>query len=631
MPDRPSNPEEMPTYFQDWARRIRALERQRFQFPDGADTILQTFESGTPLGDTRFLDFGANLRATLIEDDYVQVDGVGGGELVFDALVDKTRGTSDPENRIFVGIGEACAYLKNTVGLTHSVVIAVRPDVFAPSSNGAYQETADWDSPENVRLFGLRGARFFSYTNEDDAFSWDIGNFHPTTSVNLLIENCHQFEVNKTSAGVGSDSTMFNQVHLVNTWLDCSNSHTAALFGQLNMFHCSCDFRTGGGTMRVAKYFAFWMQTRMTVRTAGTFVPVSETTGGILVWRDCQMQYGGGGGGSISLPQMSDIDLSDILPGPAGSSSIPPFTVPASADLFFTNRSPNFSGAPNITAASTFDRMELSGVFGDLTISGAHEYLKVEGWNSARHWDITGPAVIDVELHNTGRMTVRGQGVSGHIAGDALAGSSGTFLDFVNADYCNIHVGADPTGTSGTRKSYAFDGSSTDNGLWFDDTGWPVTGTDSGTGNLVLPRDIPSGGAAPVGADYLVGTANASLSAEIVVGTTPGGELGGTWASPTVDTTHSGSSHAGVVSTHEAAADPHTGYQKESEKDANGGYVGRDGSGNLLVPGQARATGGIGVGNSAAATTPGTVTKKIEVFDDTGASLGFIAIYDAIT
>jgi hypothetical protein len=40
---------------------------------------------------------------------------------------------------------------------------------------------------------------------------------------------------------------------------------------------------------------------------------------------------------------------------------------------------------------------------------------------------------------------------------------------------------------------------------------------------------------APTTADYLVGTADAGLSAEIVVGTTPGGELGGTWASPTLD------------------------------------------------------------------------------------------------
>ena len=34
------------------------------------------------------------------------------------------------------------------------------------------------------------------------------------------------------------------------------------------------------------------------------------------------------------------------------------------------------------------------------------------------------------------------------------------------------------------------------------------------------------------------------MSGEIAVGTTPGGELGGTWAAPTVDTTHAGGIHA---------------------------------------------------------------------------------------
>ena len=33
----------------------------------------------------------------------------------------------------------------------------------------------------------------------------------------------------------------------------------------------------------------------------------------------------------------------------------------------------------------------------------------------------------------------------------------------------------------------------------------------------------------------------------------------------------------------------------------------------------------------AAATTPGSVAKKMQVFDETGASLGYVAIYDAIT
>lgn len=87
-----------------------------------------------------------------------------------------------------------------------------------------------------------------------------------------------------------------------------------------------------------------------------------------------------------------------------------------------------------------------------------------------------------------------------------------------------------------------------------------------GTLNQVLTKDSgtdydtswqdPQGasGGAPDDVDYLVGTASGDLSAEIVVGTSPGGELGGTWASPTVDTTHSGSSHASVQAAAEATA-----------------------------------------------------------------------------
>lgn len=76
-----------------------------------------------------------------------------------------------------------------------------------------------------------------------------------------------------------------------------------------------------------------------------------------------------------------------------------------------------------------------------------------------------------------------------------------------------------------------------------------VSGSAAAPGTTVISarRDhvhlAAAGLFAPADADYLVGTANANLSAEIVVGTTPGGELGGTWGSPTVDIIHSGSSH----------------------------------------------------------------------------------------
>jgi hypothetical protein len=57
----------------------------------------------------------------------------------------------------------------------------------------------------------------------------------------------------------------------------------------------------------------------------------------------------------------------------------------------------------------------------------------------------------------------------------------------------------------------------------------------------------------------------------------------------------------------------------------------RSAAGILQSNGKLTATGGLGVGNSAAATTLGSVIKKIQIFDANGTSLGYIPVYNTIT
>ena len=95
------------------------------------------------------------------------------------------------------------------------------------------------------------------------------------------------------------------------------------------------------------------------------------------------------------------------------------------------------------------------------------------------------------------------------------------------------------------------------------------------------------GGGAPADAKYIVQTAHADLSAEQALSSLATGVVKvtsgtGVLSTATADTDYATPGYVNTaVSTHAAAADPHTGYQKESEKGAAGGYASLDGSGTI--------------------------------------------------
>ena len=167
------------------------------------------------------------------------------------------------------------------------------------------------------------------------------------------------------------------------------------------------------------------------------------------------------------------------------------------------------------------------------------------------HGALTGLADNDHPQYQLAASAATDAELAAHIAADVVDGDAAGGV--LGGTYPNPSFAADMA-TQAELDAHLNDASDAHDasGISFTPAG-TIAATDVQAAIEEVATEAGSGGA-PTTADYLVGTAQGGLSAEIVVGTTPGGELGNTWASPTVDATHSGSSHAGVQAAAEATA-----------------------------------------------------------------------------
>lgn len=553
MPSRPTDPRDVAAYLSTLDARLRSVETQRLLLPDGTEPV-ETFENGRPLGVTRYINWGRNIKATLEDEQFVRVDAIVPGN-GWDAIVDGDADTdTDLLTPIFSGIGEACQWLSDE-GFG-AAAIAVR------AFSGTYTETANWDMPNHCHLFGVRGGN--SVPDADWVVSWDWNEFRPDTTT----DSCHVVNFDEVSCGrMTSGGTL-------RPWNYLINENTFWTLGNLTgvtptplatyVWATQSTFEMlGNGTGQIATSYGEFASCDFEIRPVSGGTHTFFPAGTELMMSNCGVRKATGGTGNWQLPTRFNISCSqregrNPTSGGAGTVAI---TIPASSNGRLECYE-SILGGYSVTNASAVEKVALKGTFTAITLAAPKsEASSGAPWiidaHSSGSVDITGPAIMNLSVRGgANALTLRGSGLSGNVSIHDAAQASGAALRFLSALNAQIEVAANPGALSGTAVPISFDAGSLRNTVIFGARSlWPNTYTDAGTNNRVLPETAaPSGGIAPANADYLVGTANGDLSGEIVVGATPGGELGGTWASPTVDATHSGSAHADFIAKALAAA-----------------------------------------------------------------------------
>lgn len=468
-------------------------------------------------------------------DDYAAGDHthgtpVAGASVGWDAVVDYGAVT-DTAQRLFgglTGISDALSYLAS-IGLNRALVL-VRAT--APT---AYTESGNWTNPAEVHLFGVADDSQGGSTNRP---RWNHAGFSGSNAGWALHDMAIEPGSKTTIFSTGGAANQFyaERVYFIT---NRGTAHQIANHTNATYIDCNNDYMTGMGVNAKLVRHAFGDVDNLLTVTLATTSIIGDWTMGVSITSPATT--------TVNLPNQTTA-RSTIVGSGSGNGTVTFANSAAAANIRIEGKDDGISRQRlSLGAVGSCD---IRGKWDRVDATGTTPYKNIDCIIAGTLSDITGPGIFALAgLSN--RLIIRGEAGEGRFSFQNTNGNLGAanaVLDFINADGWSITAAMDNNGFTG--KPYAFDASSNNNVLVVKDlTTFATAGTDAGANNRVLPEGSPppAGGIAPANADYLVGTAHADLSAEIVVGTTPGGELGGTWASPTVDAIHSGSAHADFI------------------------------------------------------------------------------------
>lgn len=370
-------------------------------------------------------------RADHTHGSPVFVAGDGG----WDAIVDSTLPASDPDNRLFLGIGEALTYLGPTGLNLNRALVLVRP--------GTYTEAANWTSPVQVVLFGATG--------NPNAVEWRVATFsNLTTSAKWSAYNIFFSQ----SAVPASDCLGFD-LFAYNCIFDHSGTATSFRWVSERVYTSNCVLSNGLRPMAANAVVHHELDVNGSSSTIT--LPTRFVAVGLRLASES---------GTWNVGTEADIDIIETTYTRVSSGGSVLLTIGGNATSAKRLKLRTDGSGVTVNLSGTqWQSVELNGPFRAITIPKS---LRCRLSGSTHTLDLTGPATVDLDIKpglSASPAIIRGDTVGGHLTADDFTASNGTILRLIAARYCTIGISGEGSATGGTQKLYDIDASSVGNTL----------------------------------------------------------------------------------------------------------------------------------------------------------------------
>lgn len=553
-------------------RRLRIVERYQDPWTPPefqAECGFEIYGDGT---DDRPFLMGPKIDSAANNQLICSVDGlfVGGGQAVgWDAVVDGNATASDPDRRLFLGIGEACAYLHD-LGLQSVVILVRHKGDYNSSGLESYVETANFNCPMSVRLYGAHGGWDTALANSlrETGISWHLAGFRPinaTQTPNFFVSNFAELETGANTV------TQFGLLYLDNVHVEMTGTATIA-----TVFVARDSTFDIIGSKTLCSTLCYLENCDVAFRTVSGGDGTLTFGGSTLYFRGNLINGSSSGTQNCTFPSKTDA----IIGTPTSNRSGINFTGGSAWDTWFIsgdtrlwNHNEVFTpGSVTTIFGTSFGFLDLNAQASTIDVTGIQRGILTihcatlnvaAGASSSDHppplvrGTVRGVATLNHVQCELGMQGVNARAtiinlVTGFLNFRSTTLSSGTLISFVDSVASHLIVGFNEVNATGTAQPYSFSGISRDNLLIMNSTAeWPVSGTGAGgaNDNLVLPEDFTLAAGGPylpesfldAKGDLITATADdtpaiLSIGANDEVLTADSGEAtGNKWALPTLE------------------------------------------------------------------------------------------------